>query len=197
MIKNDAVVRLRVVNWEKLVREAERLAELLRGTRFDAIVAVARGGLVVARLLSDLLDVRRILVLQVEYYEEVGKRKREPRIIGGLGSSVKDLSLLVVDDIADTGDTLKTVVEYLKGAGAARVTTCTLYVKPWCAYRPDYHVETVEDWIVFPYEYTETVRALLGEGRNDQQLLGEGLRNFVVTLERKKRENVNSERVSA
>jgi len=177
-----ASTRLRVVSWEKLVSDVERLAEAVKGRDFDAIVAVARGGLVIARLLSDMLDVKRILTLQVEYYEDIGKRKSRPSIIGGLGSEVVGMSLLVVDDIADTGDTLKTVVEYLKSAGAANIVTCTLYVKPWCTYKPDHYVETVEEWVVFPYEHAETARTLLEEGWSYQQLLNEGIRGSILAV---------------
>lgn len=182
MVEGDTSIKLQVISWEKLASDVERLAEAVRGGDFDAIVAVARGGLVVARLLSDILDVKRLITLQVEYYEDIGKRGRKPRIIGELGSEVGGMALLVVDDIADTGDTLNTVKEHLRNAGAARITTCTLYVKPWCTYKPDYYVETVEKWIVFPYEHAETARSLLEGGWSYQQLLSEGIRDSILTL---------------
>lgn len=182
MARGGSRLDLRVVTWEKLTEDAIRLAEMMRGGSFDIIVAVARGGLIVARLLSDLLGVRMVTALQVEYYEELSKRGGKPVVISGPGLDVKGRSLLVADDIADTGETLRTAVDYLKGVGCAGITTCTLYVKPWCCYKPDHYVEVVEEWVVFPYEHAETARALAHEGWSYQQLVSRGLRATAVSF---------------
>ena len=174
--------RLRVVTWEKLVEDTAALAGRLGRGKFDAIVAIARGGLVVARLLSDLLGVKRVASLQIEYYRGVNEREKAPRVIGGLGISVRGLNVLVVDDVADTGETLKLAVNYLRELGAGHVASCTLYVKPWCKFKPDYYAETVEEWIVFPYEHAETASYLLERGWSYEQIASEGLASAVLSL---------------
>lgn len=174
--------KLRIVTWEKLVDDTVALAGRLSGEKFDIIVAIARGGLVVARLLSDLLGVKKVASLQIEYYRGVDERKKAPRVIGELGISVRGLNVLVVDDVADTGETLKLAVNYLREREAKRVVTCTPYVKPWCKFKPDYYAEIVEEWIVFPYEHAETARYLLEKGWSYEKIVSEGLRSTILSL---------------
>ena len=178
--------KLRVITWDELVAKSMALARKIEDSRgplsFDAIVAVARGGLVVARLLSDLLGVKRVASLQVEYYTGVDERGSRPVIVGGLGADVEGLEVLLVDDVADTGETLRLAAEHVRDRKAGGVATATLYVKPWCRFRPDYFVEVVEEWVVFPYEHCETARLLVRSGWSIDELAREGLRREILSL---------------
>lgn len=172
--------KLLVLTWNQFFDDVAQLAFKLDGGRFDALVAVARGGLVVARLISDIVEVKRIASLAIEYYKGVNERAASPRLVGGLGLDVRGFKLLVVDDVADTGETLKLAVEHLKSLGAREISSCTVYVKPWCRFKPNYYARVVEEWVVFPYEHFETARYLLGRGWSFEQLLGKGFSRAVL-----------------
>jgi len=76
--------------------------------------------------------------------------------------AIKDLSgkrVLVVDDVADDGGTLKGVVEFeVLPRNPLEVKTATLHMKPWCRFKPDYYVEATDAWIIYPWEKHEVVR---------------------------------------
>lgn len=58
-----------------------------------------------------------------------GTNSEEVRILKDVESSVKDKDILVIEDIVDTGKTLKKVIEILKAKGAKEVKICTLLNK--------------------------------------------------------------------
>lgn len=163
------------LTWEQLVEDVGTLADAVARESFDAMVAVARGGFVVARILSDFLGVKRVFSIGIEYYRGVGERMRAPSVVGSLGVNVGGQCVLVVDDVADTGETLRVAAEYLRGRGAARVVICTVYVKPWCRLMPDYYAKVVRQWVVFPYEHVETALELLSRGWSYDRLTALGL----------------------
>jgi len=179
-VSEGAEQKLLVLTWDEFVNDVLQLARKLDEARFDALAAVARGGLVVARLLSDMLGVRKIASLAIEYYERVGKRLASPRLVGGLNFDIGGMRVLVVDDVADTGETLKLAVEYVKKAGAREAASCTVYIKPWCKFKPDYYAKVVEGWVVFPYEQFETALHLLSEGWSFEELAARGLSKAVL-----------------
>lgn len=69
--------------------------------------------------------------------------------------------MLIVDEVADTGKSLKLVKEHVIEEGANEVKIATIYYKPWSIVRPDYYSKETSDWVVFPWEVKETVRKII------------------------------------
>jgi len=157
--------------WEDVQRLAEKLAEGVRASGFrpDVIVAISRGGFDPARILCDQLSVRRLASLQVEYYTGVNQRRGDPEIVYPLNADVPGLRVLVVDDVSDNGNTLRTGRDHVFKRGASEVRVATLHVKPWSSFRPDYYAEEVDAWVVYPWEPRETLTWMV------ERLKGEGL----------------------
>jgi len=174
-------MELLILTWDDLLRDVIQLARRLRGIELDAIVAIARGGLVVARLLSDFIGVRRMASITISYYRGVGERGVKPVIVSEVGMDLRGLRVLLVDDVADTGQTLKVAIAHLKSRGVVRLVTCTAYVKPWCKFMPDYYSRMVDKWIVFPYEQAETARELMEKGFGLEQLAREGFSPLIIS----------------
>ena len=149
------------ISWRRLEELVEALAEKIVASSYtpDVLVGILRGGATVAHLLSDVLGLYRIYPIGCSSYVDVGK-KEELRIYSPL--AIKDLSgkrVLVVDDVADDGGTLKGVVEFeVLPRNPLEVKTATLHMKPWCRFKPDYYVETTGAWIIYPWERHEVVR---------------------------------------
>ncbi|RLE69810.1 MAG: phosphoribosyltransferase [Thermoprotei archaeon] len=173
-------MRVILISWEELTDDIITLARRIQRPRFDVMVAIARGGLVAARILSDLIGIRKLASLTISYYEKVGVRGAEPRIVSDVGMNLEGLRVLLVDDVADTGHTLRIALQHLVERGAESVTTCTVYLKPWCKYKPDYHAKIVDRWIVFPYEQAETLSELLGDGYTEEELLKAGFNPKII-----------------
>lgn len=133
------------------------------GVKIDVIIGISRGGLVPARFLSDLLSIDRIEIVRAEYYAGVMKRMEKPTIHFPSNLDVKGLNILVVDDVADTGDTIIEIEKELNRMGANRILKATLYVKPWNKAKIDFYHQMVDKWIIFPWEIVETIKKVKNE----------------------------------
>lgn len=128
------------------------------GWTFDTILCLARGGLRPGDVLSRIFD-RPLAILSTSSYRAEGGTIRghldlaryvtTPR--GELAGRV-----LVVDDLADTGHTLRVVVEQLARShpGITELRSAVLWLKAASTFKPDYHVEYLptNPWIHQPFE---------------------------------------------
>jgi len=126
----------------------------------DVIVGVSRGGWVPARVLCDLLGAPVLASIGVEFYTGVGETGRGPRLTQSLTVAVSGKKVLLVDEVADTGKSLKLAREQVFKEGAREVRTVTMYTKPWSITEPDYHEKRTSSWIVFPWETKETIQSM-------------------------------------
>jgi len=115
--------------------------------------------------MSDLLENMNTASIRIELYLAPGVRARKPVISQTIMVPVKGIKVLVVDDVADTGESLKVAVEHLDICGAKAIKTATIYYKPQSIFKPDFFIVQTEQWVVFPWERFETTRRLLGEAQ--------------------------------
>jgi len=151
-----------VPNWTRFYKDIDKLSEKIKRDNFkpDIIVAIARGGWVVGRILSDFLDLPNVTDLHISFYVDINKTKKEPVILENVGKDVKDQKVLVVDDVSDTGESLIKAIEHLQKYKPKIIKTATVYIKPWTKFIPDYYVRKVDKWIIYPYEIRETIKKL-------------------------------------
>jgi uncharacterized protein len=161
-------------SWESIFSKSVELAEKVRAgnkiSTFDLIVGVSRGGLVVTRLMSDLLAIDNVHIVRSEYYSDMGKRRSKPVITQKLQTSILKKKVLLVDDVADSGESLIVIKKYLLSKHPGLLSLATLYMKPWTKIVPDFWAAKTDAWIVFPWERYEVLRSLLGK-RGGQDLL--------------------------
>lgn len=145
------------LNWKTYHETAQKLAATIldNDTPFDEIVAISRGGLTLGHLLSDFLLIP-ISIITIQSYTDI-QTAGVATLTAKLQNSIKHKRILLVDDVSDSGKTLKRAVKYLHHAGAAQVTTVTMFYKPKSVYRPDYYAKETTRWILFPYEPTEMI----------------------------------------
>jgi hypoxanthine phosphoribosyltransferase len=151
--------------YEMLLRQAERISESC--FKPDVIVGIARGGWLTARVLSDLLETPNLANVSAEYYVDIAETRNSPVLTQGVSVAVKGKKVLIADDVADTGRSLKLVKEHVLQRGAKEVKTATLYYKPWSIIKPDYYAKETKLWIVFPWEIKETVRKIVEKHREE------------------------------
>ena len=151
------------------------LAEKIRedGFKPDVIVGVSRGGWPPARVMSDLLENPEIANVKAEFYLGVAKTKGEPVITQPVSVSVRGKKVLVVDDVADTGKSLRLVRLHLKNKGATEVKIATIYYKPWSVVIPDYYERETSSWIIFPWERKEAVRNVIERYKSEGKTVKE------------------------
>jgi len=145
------------VSWEMIEDYCKELASKIKASGFkpDWIVGIARGGWVPARLLSDYLENPNIASMRVEFYAAPGETLKEPIISQEISVDVRGQSVLVVDDVSDSGGSLLKVVEHLKAKGASDVRVATLHIKPGTKFKPDYFVSETGNWLLYAWEKHE------------------------------------------
>jgi len=150
------------LSWQDIEEQCKELAKKIkkRGVDFDIIIALARGGWIPGRLLSDYLDNDELYTVRVKFYEGVGKRRKEPLILHPTQFTIRGRKVLLVDDIADTGESLIAALRHIEERGAESVFVATLVKKPHSKFAPDIFVEETSAWVVFPWEVKETIKSL-------------------------------------
>jgi uncharacterized protein len=149
-------------SWDTIYQMLLDLAQQIRKDRYkpDIIVGVSRGGWPPARVMSDLLQNPNLANLRVEFYRDIGVRNKQPRITQPVTMEVVGKRVLVVDDVSDTGHSLRVVANHLRRKPVKELRVCTIYMKPQSIFRPDYYSRTTRKWIIFPWERLEAVHLI-------------------------------------
>lgn len=142
------------LSWDEFGAAASDLAGLIVRDGYDptVLLAIARGGLPIGGALSYALGLKNCCAINVEYYTGVEERLDVPVILPP-ALDLADLNnarLLVVDDVADTGETLKLVADTLRPI-VAELRTVVLYEKSRSVVRSDYVWRRTDRWIEFPW----------------------------------------------
>ena len=142
------------ISWDQIHRDSRALAWRLDGKGPDdgawrAVVAITRGGMAPAMIIARELDIRTVDTISVKSYDH---QDQSEAIV--LKSPDKDMmgdgtGILIIDDLVDSGKTLKLVRDLYPNAHFA-----TVYAKP--AGRPQvdtFITEVSQDtWIFFPWD---------------------------------------------
>lgn len=152
------------LTWKGFGEASRQLAQTIVDSRWcpDLIIAIARGGLIPAGALAYAMDVKAMGTMNVEFYTGIGSTLAEPQLLPPFMdvSAVDGHKVLVVDDVADSGRTLKMVMDMihwqglsLDGTQVARVDVrcAVLYRKPASVITPDYVWRETSSWINFPW----------------------------------------------
>ncbi len=170
-----------IPTWEKIYELLLNLASKIRKSDFkpDVIVGISRGGWPPARIMSDLLENPEIANVKAEFYLGVAKTKGEPVITQPVSVSVHGKKILIVDDVADTGKSLRLVRLHLKERGATDVKIATIYYKPWSVVTPDWYELKTSHWIIFPWERKETVRNVVKRFKSEGKTVEEAKETLI------------------
>ncbi len=154
--------------WDKIYEMLIDLALRIResGFKADLIVGVSRGGWAPGRVLSDLLENPHTVNIKIEFYTGIGKTARTPIITQPISEEISGKKVLVVDDVADTGESLRVALDHVLSKGAESVRTVTIYYKPHSTFKPDFFADSTSDWIIFPWERLEATKLLIEEARS-------------------------------
>lgn len=159
------------LDWPTFGSAMRELAKqvLESGWEPELIVAVARGGLLPAGAISYAMGVKAIGTMNVEFYTDVAETLPEPVLLPPLMdvSALKGKRVLVVDDVADSGKTLKMVMELIETRGLSLDGETTIPVDAKCAViyeksrsviKPDFVWKKTDLWINFPWSTLPVVK---------------------------------------
>ena len=151
-------VPVKLVTWEEVVEWSRGLARLIKqsGYRPTVVIAVARGGYVAARLLCDFLGVENLLSIQSQHWTEAAKASEKAILKFPYKIDLQGHKALLVDDIVDTGETLKLARDYIaKEWKPDELKIAALqWISPVAKLKPDYYYIEVKEWVWFQYPWT-------------------------------------------
>lgn len=162
-----------ILSWRDVYNLTLQLSEriVVSGFKPDVIVGIARGGWIPARILSDVLYMETLQNIRIEYYSDVGAKGKEPRITQPLTGSMEGKSVLLIDEVADTGDTLNHAIEHVKNLGVKEVRSAVLHYKPTSIIIPDYYMVETTSWTVYPWENRSSIISLVKIFREEDKSL--------------------------
>lgn len=149
------------VTWADYHRKIEELAVKVHSSdwEFNQLVCLAKGGLRVGDIFARLFDLPLAILAASSYSGPGGRQRGALTFSRELAMTTANLGshVLLVDDLADSGSTLKRGVEWLKyhyGFYIDDVRTAVLWYKASSIYAPDYYVDYLPDnpWIHQPFE---------------------------------------------
>lgn len=152
---------------DELLKDSFKLAWQVfeSGYRPDYIVGVWRGGAPIGIAVQEFLDVLGIdsdhIAIRTSSYSGIDERSTTVQV-HGLSYVIKKIesedSLLIVDDVFDTGLSINQIIEDINKAckkNTPEIKIATPYFKPTknkTERRPDYYIHETESWLVFPHE---------------------------------------------
>ena len=156
-----------VLAWEAFGVAARELAKQVVDSGFqpDLILSITRGGMLPAGTISYAMGIKNLHIINVEFYTGVGSRLPLPVLLPPVPAAV-DLSgqkVLIIDDVADTGETLKMVRDFCE-EHVAETRTAVLYEKSQSVVRCDYVWKHTDEWISFPWS---SEPPLVGESKDN------------------------------
>ena len=157
------------ISWEEYHKKTEELAIKVYddGYDFNQVVCIAKGGMRVGDVFARIFNVP-LAILSVESYKGEGNKTQRGSITfsrdlaktsPNIGSKV-----LLVDDLADSGITLKKSIDWLEHFYGfyldEPIRTAVLFYKSVSNYKPNYYIDYLKDspWIHMPYEKYEEIK---------------------------------------
>jgi len=158
-----------MVDWNNVYDLCRDVSKEMKDARFkpEVIIGVARGGWYLARVLCDFFLLNDLFSLKMEHWGITATITGAAEMKYGLDDAARNKlrakRVLIADDLTDTGDSLKLVVEYVKSLGAKDVKTATLHHKTSSSFVPDFYGELIKEWrwVIYPWSIHEDVMELV------------------------------------
>ena len=132
------------MNWQTLESEITALSQKITD-KPDMIIGITRGGVIPARLLSSKLNVKKMHCISVI------KNGDARSVVTKINEYLHGKTILLVEDMLETGRSLIVAKQYLESKGANVQTAC-LYIMPHSEITPDYFLKKVDSVQKFPWE---------------------------------------------
>jgi len=149
------------LTYEVFGTAVRELAQQVVDARFepDWIVCIARGGLLIGGAIGYALPLKNIATINVEFYTDIDERRDVPVVLPPVLNLIDltNTNVLVVDDVADTGETLAMVIALLTPA-VDQLRSLVIYEKSRSIVKPDFVWKHTDEWINFPWSTEPPIR---------------------------------------
>ena len=158
-------MRCELVTWDGFRKLARDLALQVRESGYspDLVIAIARGGYMPARLISDYLDIPDLASLRVIHYRGT-EQEPQARVQYSLSAKPDGRRVLLVDDVSDSGETFEVAIRHILSKGEpAELRTAALDHKIVSRIQPDYYARAIKEWhwIIYPWAVIEDTSSFI------------------------------------
>lgn len=140
--------------WNDIEEIADSLANkiIMNGFKPDYIIGITTGGLIPLYFLTKKLKIKNILTISAKSYNKDKQEKVEITYLPEI--DLKNKKILLVDEVAETGSSLRSVFEVvINKYQPMEIKTATLAInKEKCKFYPDFYVVEESEWVIFPWE---------------------------------------------
>lgn len=154
-----------LISWPEIQHLCHRLTTLIRESGYhpEIVIAIGRGGYVPARLVCDQLDIMALTSIKIEHYLSGSERLKKAAIRYPLCTDIKDLRVLLVDDVNDSGDTLELAMQHLNTFQPREIRNAVLHHKTTTRFPVDYCAKKIIRWrwLIYPWSANEDLSNFL------------------------------------
>ena len=119
----------------------------------DVLVGVGRGGWTPAVIVSNILKNPKLYSIKCEHYDVNDKPMKSARISQTVGLQVKGKKVLIIDEVADSGGSLRAIARHFKSLETSDFRFLVLHWKKGAAFTPEYYGAKVgKRWIKYPWD---------------------------------------------
>ena len=179
---------------EDLLKDSFKLAWNVYESGFEPnyIVGVWRGGAPIGIAVQEFLDILQVpsdrIAIRTSYYKGIGETRESVQVYG-LNYVIKQVesedSLLIVDDVHDTGISVQQIISDLQVAckkNTPDIKVATPYYKPGknkTDRKPDFYIHETEKWLVFPHELAGLTKEEIIQNKPDLSEYFEKIKPFI------------------
>lgn len=142
------------LSFADIKKSAAQVAEQVRASGYvpDYVIGITVGGLIPLALIAKELETQKVATILASAYDEGTRKGLTVHVLPHVDLS--NQSVLLVDDISDTGEILKELSALLlRKYSVQEVKTATIVIrKDKDMYQPDFYVIESDEWVVFPWE---------------------------------------------
>ncbi len=137
--------------YDKFVNDVKALVKLTSEYKPDTLIAIARGGLTLGHAYASATDNRQLMSINSILYE--GDQRGKSCEIFNVPELQHAKKVLLLDDIVDSGQTIKEVLAHLQGCFPdLEFKIASIYYKKTAVIQPDFALHEANDWIEFFWE---------------------------------------------
>lgn len=168
---------------QELLEDSFRLAAKAfeDGFRPEFIIGIWRGGAPIGIAVQEYFDFKAVktdhISVRTSSYYGINKQSKEITVHGLhyiIENANKGDSLLIVDDVFDSGRSVEALMSQLKKQMRNNLPTDIRIACPWYKpnntlvdIKPNYYVHESDEWLVFPHEVQGLTPEEIAEGKSD------------------------------
>ena len=145
-------------SWEELHEDIKEIVKKIKIDNYqpDIVIALSRGGFVPARVICDLMIIKDLVSVKVDHWGITAAKDGKAHLRYPISADLSGKKALIVDDITDTGESMKISKEFVKTLNPKEIRTVAIYHIKTSKFVPDYYSKQIDwIWVVWPWNYFE------------------------------------------